>query len=83
MLLAAGLWAVLAVSSSVWVWVAAAGALTAGLTTGLVAAPTHGALAKGRRPELMHRLLIADRVRSVGAVVALSAAVAAALVEGD
>lgn len=80
MLLAAVLWAVLALPSSLWVWVAAVGALSAGLTTALVAAPTHGALARERRPELMQRLLVADRVRSVGAVVALTGAVAAAAV---
>ncbi len=79
MLLAACLWAMLAASSSVWVWVAAGGALTAVLVTALVAAPTHGALAQGRRPELVHRLLVADRVRSAGAAVALVAAVAAAV----
>ncbi|MBA2694575.1 MAG: hypothetical protein H0U62_01685 [Actinobacteria bacterium] len=68
------LWAVLAVPSSAWVWTAGAG-----VTTALVAAPTHGALARGRRPDLVHRLLIADRVRALGAVIALLAAVAAAV----
>lgn len=73
------LWAVLAVPSSAWVWTAGAGAALAGVTTALVAAPTHGALARGRRPDLVHRLLIADRVRALGAVIALLAAVAAAV----
>lgn len=81
-LVAAGLWAVLTLPSSVWVWVAAVGALTAGLTTALVAAPTHGALARGRRPDLVHRLLAADRLRTLGAVVALAAAVGAAVTGG-
>lgn len=78
-LAAAGLWAVLAVPSSAWVWVAVVGALTAGLTTALVAAPTHGALSRGRSPELVRRLLVADRVRTLGAVFALAAAVGAAV----
>lgn len=73
------LWAVLVVPSSTWVWTAGAGAVLAGATTALVAAPTHGALARGRRPDLVRRLLVADRVRTLGAVIALAAAVAAAV----
>lgn len=78
-LVGAGLWAVLSVPSSIWVWVAAGGALLAALSTALVAAPTHGALARGRHAELLRRLLRADRVRTFGAVLALAAAVAATL----
>ncbi len=43
-------------------------------TTALVAAPLHGRLGAGREPELIARLLWADRVRSAGAVVAFVAA---------
>jgi hypothetical protein len=44
-------------------------------TTALVAAPLHGRLATARpSPERLHRLLVADRVRTVGAAVAAVAA---------
>lgn len=43
---------------------------TAALTTALIAGPTHHRLASGRAPELMSRLLGADRVRLAGAVLA-------------
>jgi hypothetical protein len=75
-LVAAGTWAAL-VQPSLWVRVSVAGALLAGLTTAFVAAPTHGALGRGRSDTLVHRLLVADRVRSLGAVVCLAAAVLA------
>lgn len=75
-LVGAGIWAVLS-EPGLWVWVSVAGALLAGLTTAFVAAPTHGALGRGRSDALVGRLLVADRVRSLGAVVCLAAAVLA------
>lgn len=72
----AGAWAMLS-EPSLWVGVSVAGALLAGLATALVAAPTHGALGRGRSAELVGRLLVADRVRSLGAVVCLVAALVA------
>ena len=54
--------------------VALAGHAVAAGTTALVAAPTHGRLGRdGGRPELLRRLLRADRVRTAGALVALAA----------
>lgn len=44
-------------------------------TTAFVAAPLHGRLGHGWDPALAHRLLLADRVRAVGAVVALTGGV--------
>ena len=49
-------------------------------TTALVAAPLHGRLATtGPTPERLHRLLVADRVRTAGAAIAAVAATAAVL----
>ena len=48
-------------------------------TTALVAGPLHGRLAEGRDEALLRRLLVADRVRAAGAVVAAAAALLAAL----
>ena len=59
------------------VGVAVAGhALTFGLTAG-VAAPLHGRLGRGRDALLVRRLLVADRGRSAGVLVALAGAIAA------
>jgi hypothetical protein len=44
-------------------WVAGVGAAGAALATAAGAAPTHGRLASGLTPELIRRLLLADRVR--------------------
>lgn len=49
---------------------ALAGNGVAGLTTALVAGPTHSRLSRGRTPVLTRRLLRADRVRLAGAAVA-------------
>ncbi len=58
--------------------VALAGHALAGGTTALVAAPTHGRLGRdGKRPELVRRLLVSDRVRTAGAVAALVASLIA------
>ncbi|GAA1880363.1 hypothetical protein [Lapillicoccus jejuensis] len=57
--------------------VAAVGAVVSLATTAVVAAPLHGRLGRGWDPALAHRLLVADRVRAVGAVVALAGGVLA------
>lgn len=51
--------------------VAAFGTAVSLATTAFVAAPLHGRLGRGWDPALGHRLLVTDRVRAVGAVVAL------------
>jgi hypothetical protein len=58
-------------------WVAAAGAAGTALATATVAAPTHGRLSSGRTPELVTRLLWADRARLVCGLVALTGGVLA------
>ena len=45
--------------------------------TAFLAAPAHGRLATGRDPALLRRLLRADRVRAVAAVLATAAAIPA------
>ncbi|SDT39276.1 hypothetical protein SAMN04488543_4123 [Friedmanniella luteola] len=55
----------------------AATAVALGLTAG-VAAPLHGRLGAGRDAALLRRLLRADRLRSLAAVLALAAAAVAA-----
>lgn len=59
-----------------WPWLlAVTGQAVAVLSTALVAAPTHGRLAdRGPDPVLVRRVLIADRVRAVGALTGLAAA---------
>ncbi|QIK65913.1 hypothetical protein G7072_05790 [Nocardioides sp. HDW12B] len=59
--------------------VALGGAALAGLTTALVAAPTHGRLAHGRTDALARRLTRADLVRTAGAVLGLAGALVAVL----
>lgn len=63
---------------SVGVRVAALGTAGAVLVTAAAAAPTHGRLGRGRTPELVARLLVADRVRLGCALVAFAGAVVAA-----
>ena len=66
-------------SPSYAVGVAVAGhAVTLGVTAA-VAAPLHGRLGRGRDASLVGRLLVADRVRAAGVVVALAGAIAAVL----
>lgn len=55
-----------------WVVVSAVGALVAVLTTATAAAPLHGRLSRGRDEVLVVRLLRADRVRALGAVVSFA-----------
>ena len=78
-LLGVGLWALVAGPFSTALLVAAAGAALSFLTTALVAAPTHGRLGRGRTDELVGRLLVADRVRLLGAAVCLVGALTSAL----
>jgi hypothetical protein len=63
---------------SAGVRVAALGTAGAVLVTAAAAAPTHGRLGRGRTPELVARLLVADRVRLGCALVAFAGAVVAA-----
>lgn len=51
------------------------------LTTALVAAPAHGRLGSGRAPDVLARLVAADRVRLAGATVAAVAAVGTTIVD--
>lgn len=62
--------------------VAVAGVGLALATTALVAAPTHGRLGAGPDPALLRRLLTADAVRTLGALVGLVGAVAHLLAAG-
>jgi hypothetical protein len=55
------------------------GTLGAVLVTAFGAAPAHGRLADGPTPELVGRLLLLDRWRLAGALVALAGALAQAL----
>ena len=73
-LLGVGLWALVAGPISAGLVVAAVGAAISFLTTALVAAPTHGRLGRGRTDALVRRLLVADRVRLLGAIVCLAGA---------
>jgi hypothetical protein len=57
--------------SGAWVLVSVTGALIAGLTTASAAAPLHRRLAHGRDEALVDRLVRADRLRALGAVVSL------------
>ena len=60
--------------------VAVAGAAVSLATTAFVAAPLHGRLGReGPTPALLHRLVVADRVRAAGAVLCAAGAVAACL----
>jgi hypothetical protein len=73
-----GLWVLLSRPVPVAALVALGGHAVAVVTTALVAAPTHGRLGReGKQPELVRRLLLADRVRTAGALVALVAALVA------
>ena len=74
-----GGWALVARWPDAWTLVAAAGAGLSFVATALVAAPTHGRLTSGRDDALLRRLLAADRVRTLGAVVCCAAAGVAAL----
>jgi hypothetical protein len=75
-LLGAWVWVLATLPLSPGLWVALAGSVLAGATTAVVAAPTHTRLGReGPRPVLLRRLLRADRVRLVGAVLTVVGAV--------
>jgi hypothetical protein len=69
--------ALVSTPGSVGVWVAALGTAGALLVTAGAAAPAHARLGGGRTPELVARLLRADRIRLASALVGLAGAVAA------
>ena len=75
-LLGVGLWSLVTGPVGAGLVVAAVGAAISFLTTAAVAAPTHGRLGSGRTDALVARLLAADRVRLLGAVVCLAGALA-------
>lgn len=75
-------WSLLARPDQLGAWVAASGAAVTLAATVLLAAPTHGALGAttpGRHARLVRRLLVADRVRTLGALVLAAGALAVAL----
>jgi hypothetical protein len=61
------------------VLVADAGTLVAFAVTAFLAAPTHGRLTPAPQPELLRRLLLVDRLRLVGALTAVTGALAVVL----
>ena len=68
-------WALVSLPVTAAVAFAVAGHGLAAVATALVAAPAHGRLGRdGRTPVVLRRLLVADRVRLGGSVVALLAA---------
>ncbi len=76
LLIAAGGWALIT-SYDAAVLVSVCGSGLSMLTTALVAAPAHTRLAAGPQPRQLRRLVRADRVRSVGAIICLGAALLA------
>ena len=78
-LVLAGAWSLVATWPDGWALVAVAGGGVSLLATALVAGPAHGRLADGRNPALLRRLLVADRVRTVGATVCCLGSVLALL----
>ena len=71
------LWALLAGPITTWVVLAVAGHVVAAGVTAVSAAPTHGRLGRdGPSPRELRRLVVADRVRLAGAVLAFAAALA-------
>lgn len=71
-LLGAWAWVLATVPLTAALGTALAGSVLTGLTTALVAAPTHARLGReGPRPVLLRRLVRADAVRTAGAVLTL------------
>ncbi len=60
------------------VWLCAGGAALSMSATAFVAGPTHGRLAGHPEPALLRRLILSDRVRALGALLALLGGTAAA-----
>jgi hypothetical protein len=67
-------WVLAAGDAGGWTFVAVAAAGVSVLVTALVAGPAHGRLASGRDAGLLHRLLVADVVRTAAAAAAVFAA---------
>ena len=65
--------------ADLWVWVAGAASLVAGLVTATRGAPLHRRLASGRDESTFAALVRADRVRLAAAAVAAGAALGAVL----
>jgi len=65
--------------ADLWVWVAVGGVLLTFAATALGAAPTHSKLGREWRADLVRQLILADRIRLVGALVAVLASSAALL----
>ncbi|MGB3595174.1 MAG: hypothetical protein WA994_13465 [Ornithinimicrobium sp.] len=80
-LLTAVAWSLWSQTSQPLVWISAGGAALSMSATAFVAAPTHSRLARQRDPALLRVLIVSDRVRAVGAVVALAAALAAVVAQ--
>lgn len=67
-------WALWTEPGNVWIWVCAVAVALTFAATAFGAAPTHQALTPGKDPRLVRHLLISDRVRALGAVIALVSA---------
>ncbi len=78
-LLVAVVWAASSQPSNAWVWICVVGAAISMSTTAFVAGPTHGRLTTQPEPALLRRLIVSDRARSLGALVALVGGLLAAL----
>jgi len=74
-------WALIATWLDGWTVIAVAAAAVAVATTAVVAGPTHGSLAAGRDDALTRRLVAADGVRTVAALIAAVAALVALLLQ--
>ena len=75
---AACLWLLLSGPYTLLLMLAITGNALAGLSTALIAAPTHSRLGReGPTPQLMRRLLITDQTRLLSAVLALVAVLVA------
>ena len=75
---AACLWLLLSGPYTLLLMLAITGNALAGLSTALIAAPTHSRLGReGPTPQLMRRLLLTDQVRLLAAVLALAAVLVA------
>ncbi len=78
-LVTTGAWGLVDDLSCTGTWVGVGGAAASILVTALVAGPTHGRLSAGKDDRLVRRLLVADRVRTAGAVVCAAGALSCLL----